>query len=133
MPVHWMARYNEPGRKIDGYGGYAIRYPGDAKDVGGAGDPNFPPRHRWAHCHPTWTHHALPFIADALLNKLNYGIWSKLPRVVEGITAAGGKPVPNPPQYMGEDEDILNVLLWRYGKYKLWCKWDLEKGPCPIR
>jgi hypothetical protein len=27
-----------------------------------------------------------------------------------------------------EDEDLLNVLLWRYAKRKLWCKWDLEKG-----
>merc|ERR1711908_113105 len=50
------------------------------------------------------------------------------PRVIKGITDAGGKPVPNPRQYMGEDEDLLNVLLWRYRKYKLWCKWDLEKG-----
>ena len=39
---------------------------------------------------------------------------------------------PTPVRYMGEDEDILNCLLWRYGKMKLWCKWDLEKGKRPI-
>jgi len=127
MPVHWMARYREPNRKIDGYDGYAISYPGDPKPIG-QGDKDFPPRIRWAHCHPTWTYHALPFIADALLAKIDYDMWSKLPRVVAGITAAGGRPVKTPGNYMREDEDLLNILLWRYGKHKLWCKWDLEKG-----
>jgi len=127
MPVHWMSRYTEPGKKIDGYGGYAISYPGDPKPIG-RGDPNFPPRIRWAHCHPTWTYHALPFIADALLAKVDYSMWSAVPRVVAGITAAGGKPVATPANYMREDEDLLNILLWRYGQHKLWCKWDLEKG-----
>ena len=51
MPVHWMSRYAEKGKFIDGFGVYAAPYP-----------QNFPPRIRWAHCHPTWTYHALPFI-----------------------------------------------------------------------
>lgn len=34
----------------------------------------------------------------------------------------------NPPQYMGEDEDLLNILLWRYKALKLWCKWDVDPG-----
>ena len=25
---------------------------------------------------------------------------------------------------MTEDEDVLNILLWRYRKHKQWCKWD---------
>jgi hypothetical protein len=27
---------------------------------------------------------------------------------------------------MAEDEDVLNILLWRYRAQKLWCKWDVE-------
>lgn len=57
MPVHWMTRYRDPsGKKIDGYPVYAIRYP-----------EHWPPRIRWAHCHPTWTYHALPFIVSSAI------------------------------------------------------------------
>ena len=127
MPVHWMSRYTEPGKKIDGYGGYAISYPGDPKPIG-RGDPNFPPRIRWAHCHPTWTYHALPFIADALLAKVDYSMWSAVPRVVAGITAAGGKPVATPANYMREDEDLLNILLWRYAGPLIQSVFSLSRG-----
>ena len=59
QPVHWMARWKEPGLEVDGFGVYALPYPS-----------HFPPRTRWGHCHPTWSYHALPFIADALLCKV---------------------------------------------------------------
>jgi len=118
MPVHWMSRYRgKKGEKIDGYEVYAISYPGDE------GDSHFPPRIRWAHAHPTWSYHALPFIADALLSRLNYSAWADLPRVIEAI---GSRPRPNPSIYNREDEDLLNILLWRYKAHKQWCKWDLE-------
>ena len=114
MPVHWMSRYREAGKKIDGYDVYAISYP-----------ESWPPRIRWAHCHPTWTYHALPFISDALLCKVDHDAWQSNPRVT---AALGPAPLKNPPQYMGEDEDLLNILLWRYRALKLWCKWDVDPG-----
>lgn len=112
MSVHWMSRYKEQGKQIDGFGVYAVDYP-----------KGWPERIRWAHCHPTWTYHALPFIADALWNKLDYTAWSTSPRVTAVL---GPNPPQNPPEYMAEDEDILNILLWRYRAQKLWCKWDVE-------
>eukprot|EP00039_Didymoeca_costata_P031614 m.35639 g.35639 ORF g.35639 m.35639 type:complete len:630 (+) comp8918_c0_seq1:76-1965(+) len=112
MPVHWMSRYKEEGKVIDGFGVYALDYPKE-----------WPPRIRWSHCHPTWTYHALPFIADALLAKLDYEIWAKEPRVVKAL---GPAPPQNPSVYMSEDEDLLNILLWRHKALKQWCKWDVE-------
>ena len=81
------------------------------------GNKHFPDRIRWAHAHPTWTYHALPFITDALLAKLDFVAWSNLPRVVKAI---GSTPEQNPSVYMREDEDMLNILLWRYKKHKQW-------------
>jgi hypothetical protein len=129
LPVHWMSRYKERGQKIDGYPMYATSYPGDGTDGKGAGESTttakqFPPRDRWAHAHPTWTFHALPFMLDALTCKLWPEIWESSPRVIEAM--GGIKPLRNPVHYMQEDEDLLNILLWRYKKHKQWCKWDLE-------
>jgi hypothetical protein len=55
-----------------------------------------------------------------------YDEWRVAPRVVAGIGVA--VPDPNPRHFMNEDEDVLNILLWRYGAPKQWCKWDLEPG-----
>jgi hypothetical protein len=75
--------------------------------------------------------HALPFVADALLCKLDYTLWSGSQRVVGAIGKANGQltvvPKPNPQQYMSEDEDLLNILLWRYKAPKQWCKWDVVR------
>eukprot|EP00039_Didymoeca_costata_P017607 m.326602 g.326602 ORF g.326602 m.326602 type:complete len:727 (-) comp16560_c0_seq7:253-2433(-) len=117
MPVHWMTRF----KSADGYSTYAVQYPGDNPE----NKENWPPRLRWAHCHPTWTFYALPFVADALVCKLSYQEWKKIPRVIEGI---GHVPEPNPQSYMSEDEDLLNILLWRYKATRQWCKWDVEPG-----
>lgn len=112
MPVHWMSRYKESGREIDGFGVYAAPYPA-----------SWPERIRWAHCHPTWSFHALPFIADALLCKLSYRKWAAHPRTQRAL---GSKPERNPSFYTNEDEDTLNILLWRHRALKQWCKWDVE-------
>eukprot|EP00039_Didymoeca_costata_P004307 m.72583 g.72583 ORF g.72583 m.72583 type:complete len:682 (-) comp12336_c0_seq1:18-2063(-) len=123
MPVHWMTRYKQEGKVVDSYPNYAVKYPGDGKN-----DPQFAQRVRWAHCHPTWTFHALPFLADVLLAKLSYDNWKDFDRVVGRF---GFTPEATPRFFMNEDEDLLNVLLWRHRKYKLWCKWDLEWGLFP--
>jgi hypothetical protein len=68
---------------------------------------------------------ALPFIADALQCKVDHAGWSNNPRVTQAL---GANPLKNPPQYMGEDEDLLNILLWRYVAHKQWCKWDVDPG-----
>ena len=44
------------------------------------------------------------------------------------VAALGENPEPNPSLYMGEDEDILNIMLWRYKALKQWCKWDVDPG-----
>jgi len=112
MPVHWMSRHKEEGKYIDGFAVYAAPYP-----------DSFPPRIRWAHCHPTWTYHALPFIADALLAKIDSYQWQRAPRVMAKL---GATPALTPPFYLAEDEDLLNIMLWRYQALKQWCKWDVE-------
>lgn len=104
MPVHWMTRKK-------GADSYSNAYPVEYDDF----------RIRWAHAHPTWTYHALPFIADALLAKLNKEEWA------EQIRRETGQPVkPIPSRFFSEDEDLLNVLLWRNNATKQWCKWDVE-------
>ena len=123
LPVHWMSRYaaTKPGEAaVDRFARWAVSYVCDGNEEG----CTWPPRLRWAHCHPTWTFHALPFVADALLAKLNADAWATLPRVVAGVAGtnassrggAGASAVaePNPPEYLGEDEDLLNILLWRH-------------------
>ena len=65
---------------------FLIRYP-----------EGWPKRIRWAHCHPTWTYHALPFVADTLMCKLDYSQWASNTRVVAKL---GENPARNPPMYM---------------------------------
>ena len=139
MPVHWMSRL----RGADRYGDYHIDYPGDELEAAVAKEglraaprqtrgkvaragTSFPPRQRWAHAHPTWTYHALPFIADTLLARLDQAHWFLLPRTRNGPLGKYGKPERTPEQFMHEDEDMLNVLLWRHEARKMWCKFDLE-------
>lgn len=104
MPVHWMTR-------MKGADGYSNAYPVEYDGF----------RIRWAHAHPTWTYHALPFMADALLAKLNIDEWAAQIR-----RETGKAVVPIPPRFFSEDEDLLNVLLWRNNATKQWCKWDVE-------
>lgn len=142
-----------PAPDVDRFAKFSIKYPGDAAGVdcsirnGNGGDggdtlcaasnisgskavgigvPGFSPRIRWAHAHPTWTFHALAFIADALLCKLSTSEWQRTSRVQKAIMGSESTelPAPNPRQFMTEDEDMLNILLWRYRKHKQWCKLD---------
>jgi len=119
LPVHWMTRYKDPNNP-HGYSAYATQYPGDPD-----GTAEWPVRLRWCHAHPTWTHHALPFWTDTLIHKMDYAKWKNLARVVERF---GPDAKQNPRQYLGEDEDMMNIMLWRYKQHKQWCKWDLEPG-----
>lgn len=146
LPVHWMTRFKDPsGKQVDWtryMEQYATEYPGDnvpeslTKKVLGLNIPtsmlevptqdlHFPPRIRWAHAHPTWSFHALPFIADALLCKLDPDQWQASARVAREMGVAS-PPKLNPRHFMAEDGDLLNILLWRYKRHKQWCKWDLE-------
>lgn len=61
---------------------------------------------RWGQAHPTWTFWALPFLTELLHERLNK-------------TGSDVKP------WMGEDEDMLNVKMWKAGADKQWCKFDL--------
>ena len=121
FPVHWMTRYKNPDDP-NGYDTYAITYPGD--DLSGDAD-KWPNRSRWVHAHPTWTHLALPWVVDTLLMRIDFEKWQTLPRVK---AALGEHLQANPHAYMYEDEDLMNIMLWRYKKNKQWCKWDLEPG-----
>ena len=87
--------------------------------VGDRNEPGFPQyRDRWVHAHPTWTFYAIPFVADGLLSKLSFEKWAKQPRVIKAI--AEPKILPNPDFFMNEDEDLFNIMLWRYRKHKQW-------------
>lgn len=129
MPVHWMSR---EGKKPDPYWEYAFR------DWAG------PRSMRWGHAHPTWSFWALPFLCDMLHERLaassrepgaSIMAWKLQSAPKRGVLAilADGKAAREPraakPQgFMREDEDMLNVALWRDGVRKDWCKFDLEWG-----
>jgi len=105
MPVHWMSR--------------------DPESSDMQGDDAWPPEYayqlynleapkrtmRWGHAHPTWTHHALPFLAE----------WTSY-ALAPGRTKAPGWLTEQRPL---EDEDLLNVALWAKKATKQWCKFDV--------
>lgn len=127
LPVHWMSRDETPGNP---YAHYAFK--------GWDG----PQSMRWNHAHPTWSFWALIFFGDLLHERmlaatgrrsttrvsdlgrvnssfslrelLKLGEEAKVPRHVEMSNA------------MWEDEDMMNVNLWRHAVSKAWCKFDLE-------
>jgi len=93
LPVHWMSRDPES----DDYKMYLFKC------------PNCPQRTmRWGHAHPTWTHYALPFLADLLASQLD------MPSHVLNTNIK-----------VAEDEEALNVGLWAVGATKQWCKFDI--------
>jgi len=105
MPVHWMSRDPE---SSDMQGGEAwprrYAYP--------LWDKEAPQRTmRWGHAHPTWTHYALPFLAEWTLYAL-----------APYRTSAPGWLVD---QGDLEDEDLLNLALWAKTATKQWCKFDI--------
>jgi hypothetical protein len=104
MPVHWMSRDPESSdMRPGGYPeGYSWRFV--SKDA--------PPRTmHWGHAHPSWSHHALPWLAT----------WTSYILSPEST---------NPPDWLRaqgniEDEDLLNVGLWASNVTKQWCKYDI--------
>mmetsp|Transcript_109861 Transcript_109861/g.342428 ORF Transcript_109861/g.342428 Transcript_109861/m.342428 type:complete len:488 (+) Transcript_109861:81-1544(+) len=101
MPVHWMSRDPES----NDMRGYPDSYTFHFASSGG-------PRRsmRWGHAHPTWAHHALPWLA----------IWTA--RVL--APAKTGAPRWLQEQGWVEDEDLLNMALWDANATKQWCKYD---------
>lgn len=128
MPVHWMARDDVAGNP---YAAYAYREWKGAHST------------RWGHAHPTWTYWSLPFLVDLLQERMlaqlsfmrgqQLEVWNLSAAVQDGSLAM----LRNKQRFarhvsyqawMIEDEDMLNVNLWRDGANKTWCKFDLEPG-----
>jgi len=93
LPVHWMSRDPES----SDYRMYLFQRPDCPKRT-----------MRWGHAHPTWTHYALPFLADLLATQMD------MP-----------SHVLNTMVKVDEDEEALNVGLWAGGATKQWCKFDI--------
>jgi len=128
MPTHWMSR--DTSHEHEPYHGYRFRAWGGERTM------------RWGHAHPTWSYWALPFLGDLLNERFvaalrvapegrSVNAWklsSLSGRGMMGLIKdkarvrreASYKP------FMMEDEDMLNVALWRDQAPKHWCKFDLE-------
>mmetsp|Transcript_20230 Transcript_20230/g.53418 ORF Transcript_20230/g.53418 Transcript_20230/m.53418 type:complete len:228 (+) Transcript_20230:363-1046(+) len=96
---------------------------------------------RWGHAHPTWSYWALPFLCDMTFERFSstmrpgsiIDVWNLpeaqskgLLQVLEAGRTANRKAKQE--AFMNEDEDMMNVALWRDGVTKDWCKYDLEWG-----
>jgi len=66
------------------------------------------PTMRWGQAQPTWTYWSLPFLARWLRAKL-----------------AGHSEQGVPTDDIDEDEDLLNVALWKEGASKAWCAFQM--------
>lgn len=126
MPVHWMSR---EGKAPEPYWQYAFHDWTEKRTM------------RWGHAHPTWSFWALPFLCDLLHERLlasmrysaNLAVWDLPLAVREGTLSvlSSNKKKERSVRYqnfMREDEDMLNVGLWRDNVEKQWCKFDLEPG-----
>ncbi|CAK9110208.1 unnamed protein product [Durusdinium trenchii] len=123
LPVHWMSR--------------------DAKRGELYSEMNFegwkgPRTMRWGHAHPTWTYWALPFLLDLLYERFRASskpgkieVWDLPAASRLGLRSVLLKGLKRPREarygsFMNEDEDMMNVGLWRDSAKKEWCKFDLE-------
>lgn len=128
LPVHWMARDDVPGNPYKAYAYTAWKGPVTM---------------RWGHAHPTWTYFALPFLSDLLherflaarsANGQSFRVWDLAKAQQQGILEVLKHPEDRVERrvdygfWMSEDEDMLNINLWRDGAKKDWCKFDLEPG-----
>ncbi|CAE7219870.1 folE [Symbiodinium natans] len=128
LPVHWMSRDDTPGNP---YAHYAFK--------GWDG----PQSMRWCHAHPTWTHFALPWFGDLLHERMLAATGRKTSTLVfdlEQVRETGISVVAlvrkgdkakvkrhvEMSNAMWEDEDMMNVNLWRHKVNNSWCKFDLE-------
>ena len=128
LPVHWMSRDDTPGNP---YAHYAFR--------GWDG----PQSMRWCHAHPTWTSFAIPWFGDLMHERMLAATGRKTSTLVfdleqvqeTGISVldlvrkgekAKVKRHVEMSNAMWEDEDMMNVNLWRHKVNNSWCKFDLE-------
>ena len=128
LPVHWMSRDDTPGNP---YAHYAFK--------GWDG----PQSMRWCHAHPTWTYFALPWFGDLMHERMLAATGRKTSTMVfdleqvrqTGISVltlvrkgekAKIKRHVEMSNAMWEDEDMMNVNLWRHKVNNSWCKFDLE-------
>ncbi|CAJ1365428.1 unnamed protein product [Effrenium voratum] len=128
LPVHWMSRDETPGNP---YAHYAFK--------GWDG----PQSMRWNHAHPTWTTFwALIWFGDLMHERMLAATGRRtssnvfdLEKVKEGedlleLVRKGEKAKVKRhvemSNAMWEDEDMMNVNLWRHKVSKAWCKFDLE-------
>lgn len=125
LPVHWMSR---DAKKGEPYHEYAFRgWPGKTTM-------------RWGHAHPSWTFWALAFLNDLLYERWqvavkpgSINVWNLPAAESRGLMEVINQnmKVERKVRYgafMAEDEDMMNVGLWRDGVTKQWCKYDLEWG-----
>lgn len=123
LPVHWMSRDAKPGELYS--------------------DMNFQGWHgqrtmRWGHAHPSWSFWALPFLCNLLYERFRAAskpgkieVWDLKAAELVGLPTVlrEGKKLIREAKFghfMLEDEDMLNVGLWRDLAKKEWCKFDLE-------
>ncbi|CAJ1373594.1 unnamed protein product [Effrenium voratum] len=92
MPTHFLDR--DPRDSESGKGNFA-KYTCDQCPT---------PTMRWGQAQPTWTHWSLNFVSRWLAAKI------------------AGRPEQGvPTRDISEDEDLLNVALWKEGATKSWC------------
>jgi len=126
MPVHWMSR---DAKRPEPYWEYAFRGWDGRRTM------------RWGHAHPSWSYWALLFLCDLLYERLlaaakyssQMQAWDLRAAKDKGVLGviSGNVRKDRRVQYrpfMAEDEDMLNVGLWRDDVDKQWCKYDLEWG-----
>lgn len=96
LPVHWFSRDNDEKFPDHPYKVYDFECKGCPERSA-----------RWGHAHPTFTYHALPFLATWLRKTLDHEM------------------VGNESLQYKEDEDVLNMALWDAKVTKQWCKFDI--------
>lgn len=102
MPVHWMSRDPEDQEMKPYPWAYSWHWR----------DPHGPKQiARWGHAHPTFGHHALPWLAKWT----SYVLAPAEARAPAWLTKQGWV----------EDEDLMNVALWASNATKQWCKFDI--------
>eukprot|EP00405_Crypthecodinium_cohnii_P039226 CAMPEP_0206548936 /NCGR_PEP_ID=MMETSP0325_2-20121206/14170_1 /ASSEMBLY_ACC=CAM_ASM_000347 /TAXON_ID=2866 /ORGANISM="Crypthecodinium cohnii, Strain Seligo" /LENGTH=846 /DNA_ID=CAMNT_0054048491 /DNA_START=93 /DNA_END=2633 /DNA_ORIENTATION=- len=126
MPVHWMSR---EGKKPEPYWEYAFRSWNGVRSM------------RWGHAHPTWSYWALPWLCDMTSERYRSTVRPGTELKVFDFSEARTKGLKHildqgrsadrkakTTAFMNEDEDMMNVALWRDTATKDWCKYDLEWG-----
>eukprot|EP00959_Pyramimonas_sp_CCMP1952_P343585 7196672-Pyramimonas_sp.AAC.1 len=128
MPVHWMSRDAKKGEPYHEYA-YPMSAWGGQRTM------------RWGHAHPSWSYWALAFLCDMLYERFKAAqagksvikVWNLKAAIADGLLTVFRQRNQIDrevrfAQFMQEDEDMLNIALWRDDVTKQWCKYDLEFG-----